>query len=170
MPHPVCSGRHWESLWCSVDPPSGGRRRPHPLWNVQSSVDFAWLSLQHLPAPAKGADTWGCAHIQTHLYLCWTVGTTMLVMWDTLEMFLTIKSLARAPGKAVCRLPVGGLTARHFPLWASYQVGRNSQCQVAQATLLKTPDDLKTGIPEIQQFLFCWTTRRKANNSLMIPS
>lgn len=85
----------------------------------------------------------------------------MLVMWDTLEMFLTIKSLARAPGKAVCHLPVGGLTARHFPLWASYQVGRNSQCQVAQATLLKTPDDLKTGIPEIQQFGLLNEEKRK---------
>ena len=42
----------------------------------------------------------------------------------------------------------------HFPLWASYQVSRDSHCQVAQATLLKTPEDLKTGIPEIQQFCF----------------
>ena len=78
-------------------------------------------------------------------------------MWVTPEMFLTIKSLAGCGGLRA-ELSVdfleGGLIVWHFPLCVSYRVSRNSQCQVAQATLLKTQEGLKRGTPEIQQFCF----------------
>lgn len=69
-------------------------------------------------------------------------------MWVTPETFLTIKSLAGCGG-LWAELSVdflkGGLTVWHFPLSVSYRVSRNSQCQVAQATLLKTQEDLQRG-------------------------
>ena len=72
-------------------------------WKAQASSalkcpEFSGLRLaflQHLPAPAKWADRTGA--VFTYKHICIFAGlldTTMLVMWDTLEMFLTTKSLA----------------------------------------------------------------------------